>query len=296
MSFRHRSISTWPGPPSSHEASPTYGLNTHKTKRTAILQGNIEAMSSIVKDSASGGKYLASTLLCHIGQPYTLTHLISILFQITQMSGNIPLPVVTAIRAVAFLMKDHVACEVAKLVAKQLMDTLTPCLVDHVIAAIAPQVAQVHTLTDTLTTTLERVEETHKMVEREKDEKENNAQVAAERIEEAADALYSSVEDCQNILKLLTPSLEATQDRINHLSTQIATPPPTSNITPSQPTYSSITAAHLPPTVDRAVGRAAIRTRQVLLDPMHGETLFPPNSTNSEIAKQLEEALTKALR
>ncbi|KAG1735860.1 uncharacterized protein EDB91DRAFT_1083499, partial [Suillus paluster] len=209
------------------------------------------------------------------------------------MSSTTPLPVTSAIRVVAFLLKDHVACDIAESAATQLTDALTPWLVDHVVAAIAPQVARVHTSSKTMASTLEQAERVLSMLEREKTEKESNITVAAERIEEAANILFSSVEDCQNVVKALSPSLEATQNHLNLLSTQISTLPSKTTSLP-QPSYSSVVASQLQPSVDKAVGRAAIRACQVLLDPMLGETLFPPNMSNSDIAKKLKEALMKA--
>ena len=86
------------------------------------------------------------------------------------------------------------------------------CLVDHIVAVIAPQVAHVHTTSTSLVSTLEQAEQLHSMLEREKGEKDDDIKIVADRIKEAADVLFSSVEDCQNAMKVLSPSLEATQD------------------------------------------------------------------------------------
>ncbi|KAG1784716.1 uncharacterized protein HD556DRAFT_1314843 [Suillus plorans] len=126
------------------------------------------------------------------------------------MSSTTPLPVTSAIRVVAFLLKDHAACEIMDSVAARLMDMLTPKLVDHVIATIAPQVACIYAASTTIASMMEQAEKVLSMLEREKTEKEDVIKVAAERIEEAADILFSLVEDCQNVVKILSPSLEAT--------------------------------------------------------------------------------------
>lgn len=297
-----RSASIGSRPPDHRNTSPTYGLNTRRTTRSAISQNDIESMASNVKDSESGKQYLISKLICNIDQPFTLTHLISVLFQITQMSSTIPLPVTSAIRAVAFLLKDHVACEIADSAATRLTDVLTPRLVDHVIAAIAPQVASILTTSEALRDTLVQATTLQNTINRERDEQEGDLKVAAERFEEAADTLYESIEDCNNSYKLLTPSLEFTQDRLNNLSTQLSQQPRTQSTSPTvntvnpatvsqTQTYSSVTAAHLPPSIDKAVSRAAIRARQILLDPLPGDNLFPPDTPHAAIVLKLKTAL-----
>jgi hypothetical protein len=50
-------------------------------------------------------------------------------------------------------------------------------------------------------------------------------------------------------------------------------------------------ASHLPPSVDKAVGCAAIHAREILLEPQPNSTLFPPNTSNSDIVKKLKMAL-----
>lgn len=155
-----------------------------------------------VKDSISGKTFLESKLLCHVDQPFTLNHLILVLFQITQMSSTTPAPVIAATRAVAFILKDHVASEIANMVAKQVTDSVTAKLVDHVVAAISPQVALVYNTSQSLTTTLEDAMSLHNSIGRERTEKEEGIKTAADRIEEAADALYESVETYQKALQI----------------------------------------------------------------------------------------------
>jgi hypothetical protein len=189
-----------------------------------------------------------------------------------------------------------------------LTDTLTTCLVDHTIAALAPQVANVHAALeslaktaqkteDSLLVTLDKAERLHQIAREERMEQEGGVSIAAEHLKEAADALYSSVKDCQNALKILTPSLDATQDHINQLSSQLSSIPTSSQALQTQTnqatqhSYSSVVTTHLPPTVDQAVGRAAIRARQILLDPKPGVSLFQSGSSNKNITTCLREAI-----
>ncbi|KAG1824333.1 uncharacterized protein BJ212DRAFT_1475637 [Suillus subaureus] len=161
--------------PASPTSSPTYSLNTRKTTRSTLPQATIEAMPNTVKNTSSGKKFLESKLLSLINEPCTLTHLISILFQISQMSSSTLASVTAAIRAVAFIMKDHEANEIVEKVvdqvaakaAEQIMDSLTTRLVNHVITAISPQVALVHTVSQSLTTSLEQATRLQNTLKRE---------------------------------------------------------------------------------------------------------------------------------
>ncbi|KAG1883935.1 hypothetical protein F4604DRAFT_1677121 [Suillus subluteus] len=287
--------------PASHTTSPTYGLNTCKTARSPVTQEAIEAMSNRVKDAPSGRTFLKLKLLCHVGQPYT----------ITQMSSTTPVPVVVAIRDVAFLLKEVETGEVADAVTKQvaqsfitnladnnvadaiskkITDDITTKLVDHVVAAISPQVALVHNISQSLTSTIEDTRSLHVSIGRERTEKENNVKTAVDRIEDAADALYDSVETYQKALQVLTPSLDATQEKIDQLTTQISkTPTPTQGT--AHQSYSSVVATHTPPQVDMALGRAALQAHQILLDPLPGEVLFPPNTSKRDIADKIKTAV-----
>jgi hypothetical protein len=180
-------------------------------------------------------------------------HLTSILFHITQMSSATPVPVNAAIRAVAFLLKKQIVCEIAEAAARnlaedltnRLTDTLTTRLIDHTIAALAPQVTNIHAASeslaktaqkteDSLLVTLDKAERLHRIAREERTEQEGGVSIAAERLEEVADALFSSVEDCQNALKILTPSLDTTQDHINQLSSQLSSIPTLSQTLPTQ--------------------------------------------------------------
>ncbi|KAG0692993.1 hypothetical protein DFH29DRAFT_1007803 [Suillus ampliporus] len=295
-----RGSSTGIRPPITHAASPANtGLNTRQTVRMPITQAEIEAIPNKVMDHLSTEKYLSQILISLSNEPYMLTHLTLILLHITQLPGNTPMHVIAAIRTVTFILKKHTACEIAETAAKQVVDTLSTRIVNSVITAIAPQVATVLHSSESLVTTLKQADELYHSMKMEHDtrdaehnEKEESVHIAAEHIEEAADTLFTSVKDCQNALKTLSPSLDATQERINFLSMQMLSMPPSQPQETLRPTYSSMAAAHLPPMIDQAVGRAAIHARQILLDPRPGDALFPPNTSHLHIAKKLKEALS----
>ncbi|KAG2138158.1 hypothetical protein BD769DRAFT_1663727 [Suillus cothurnatus] len=186
------------------------------TSRNQLLQANIEALPGAVTNLESAEKYLASVLLHQADEPLTLLHLAGILFQITQMVKPIPLAVTNAIQATAFILKHQAASEIAevvtKVVAKQLSNSLSINIVNNVIAAIAPQVASIHTTAETMRDALEHSSKIWDSLQWEKEEEGNDLKIAAEQIEDAVDTLYESIKDCNNSYKLLTPSLEFTQD------------------------------------------------------------------------------------
>ncbi|KAG1837485.1 hypothetical protein F4604DRAFT_1692204 [Suillus subluteus] len=212
------------------------------------------------------------------------------------MSSSTPVPVVAAIQAVAFLLKNvetgNAADEITKQVthsliakldnnnlvdtiSKQITDDITAKLVDHVVAAMSPQVALVHNASQTLTSTIEDMRSLYTSIGRERTEKEDNVKMAIDRIEDAADALYDSVETYQKALQTLAPSLDATQEKLDQLTTQITKTPAQVQGT-VHPSYSSVVATHMPPQVDKALGRAALQACQILLDPLPGGILFLP--------------------
>ncbi|KAG2335916.1 hypothetical protein BDR05DRAFT_953726 [Suillus weaverae] len=249
-----RSMSMGPtASPASRTTSPTYGLNTRRTARSPIMQEEIEALSNRVKDAPSGKTYLESKLLCHIGQPFMgleTSNMVDAISKQVMDSLNVKLA-------------DY---DIADTISKKITDDITAKLVDHVVTAISPQAALVHDISQTLTPTLEDVRSLHTSIGRERTEKEENIKTAADRIEDAADALYDSVETYQKALQILTPSLDATQEKIDQLSTQIST----------------------------VLGRAAIQARQILLDPLPGEALFLLNTSNCDIATKIKTALEAA--
>jgi hypothetical protein len=163
---------------------------------------------------------------------------------------------------------------------------------DQVAAVIIPQMEKVITFTKTLTDTLDQAEENQRSLSREREEKEQDLKTSAERIEEAADAFYHSAEDCQNAMKLLTPSLDSAQNKINSLSVQLQSQP---EIHPSMangtPTFSDAVRSFTPGPADQALARAAIRARQILIDPTPGNRIFPINVTHAEVVDTLRNAL-----
>lgn len=298
---------------STDSTSPSANVTTRQTRKSAPTQDDIEALPSTIKNTVNAEEYLKKNLLCHIDEPFTLTHLISVLFHITQLKA-VPLPAVEAIRAVAFIMKKHEANEIAETITDQITNNLSPRIAEYVIAAIAPQVAKILSTSESLENTLKEAERMRTMIEREEEERKGETTTAAERFEEAADTLHESMETCSKTLKSLEPNLSKIQERIDELCLQLTSsqnptqnqndpansnsnsnpnnPTPNQQQQPYQPTYSSITAANLPPAIDKAVARAALRACQIILDPLPGGNVFTPETTHADVVKLIKEALT----
>ncbi|KAG1793279.1 uncharacterized protein HD556DRAFT_1308717 [Suillus plorans] len=287
-----------PDPPESNSSLTIEGHNTRRNPRRTTSE-EIEAMPNKVMDTRGAECYLQEKLLSIRDQPLMLTHLSSVLFHITQMSSGIPLPVITAIQAIAFILKCHTACEIAKAAAKHFTNNISTSLTEQLTMAISLQIEQIQSPTETLKTTIHDTETLRKNMQHERDEKEGDSQTAAERIEEATNILHDSVNECKDTLKTLQPALETTQKHVTHLSTQLLASKQLNAIPvqapgPAKPTYSSITAANLPPSVDQAMARAATRARQILITPKVGSNIFPDANQHADIVKTIKQALTNA--
>ncbi|KAG1804412.1 uncharacterized protein BJ212DRAFT_1590997 [Suillus subaureus] len=242
---------------------------THQTRRSNLSQEDIEVLPSTIKNIENAEEYLNKNLLCHVDEPFTLTHLISVLFHITQLK-SIPLPAVEAIRVVVYIMKKHEANEIAENITNQITNNLSPRIAEHVIVAIALHVAKILSTLEGLDNMLKEAERLKTMLEREKEEKRDDMATVAEHFKEVADTLHKSMNNCSKTLKSFKPNLIKAQECINELSQQLTSNPNTSQTTnmPSttqqqqqqqqQPSYSSITTANLPPSIDKAVARAAL--------------------------------------
>ncbi|KAG2132121.1 uncharacterized protein EDB93DRAFT_1107958 [Suillus bovinus] len=215
--------------PSSTIPPPTVGTATRNSVKMPLPQNNIKLLPNAVNDYNSAEKFLAKNLLSLLDEPYTIAH--------------------------------HSICKTANEIARQLTDTLTPHIIDHVVRAIAPQMAKLLTTSDQLSDTLECAEAVRKALVNDRDEMDDSLQISADQIETAADELHTSVAECQNTIELLSPSLDTTQDCLNNLSTQLLSQsmPPSDDMNTVEPafnhrqSYSSIVATNMPPSVDKAI-------------------------------------------
>ncbi|OJA20797.1 hypothetical protein AZE42_13677, partial [Rhizopogon vesiculosus] len=241
-------------------------------KRTPpdLTTADIIALSNEVKDAVSGRRYLERTAIAIDGKPYTTNELSGILLHITQLK-SVPLSAQTAIRAVAFILEEHASIEIASTIAK------------HVIEAISPHIANIQSTSAALASTSNSLALTNTPAV-DLEAKLISLNDTATRIEDAADGVFSSTEDIKNAIEILSPSLDKTHHLLDTFAAKISSSTPAQTTTPAlKPSYSSITANNLSPSIDRAVARASIRARQILLLPKPGNSIFPPNLPHADI-------------
>ncbi|KAG2119714.1 uncharacterized protein F5147DRAFT_647611 [Suillus discolor] len=186
-----------------------------RSTNVILTPTEIEAQPSTVTDAASAHLYLKKKSLCHATKPYTITHLILVLLQITQISGSIPLPVLTAIRSVVFLLKQHVideismaaAQQIAQTVARQVSDSVTTKLVDHIVATIAPQVAHLLTASEKLENLIEKTENPKTLIN-EVDQDTDTNPVTPKIIDHITTAMAPQLERLSSTSSSLSKSLE----------------------------------------------------------------------------------------
>ncbi|KAG6376678.1 hypothetical protein JVT61DRAFT_1685 [Boletus reticuloceps] len=106
--------------PTVFTAQPT----RHSSQNICLTKDEIASQEKEVKDANNGAAYLEKTLLCLVGQPFTIEHLATILLHIMQIK-SIPLPAIEAIRAVAFLLEHKAITQTANAVAAQLREDLS---------------------------------------------------------------------------------------------------------------------------------------------------------------------------
>ncbi|KAF9232848.1 hypothetical protein BU15DRAFT_80763 [Melanogaster broomeanus] len=140
---------------------------------------------------------------------------------------KIPLMVIEAIRSVAFLLEEDVTSRIATIVTSHISDLASKEITSHVIRAIAPHVANILTTSEALHENVEEIKKLHSSLS--SNPNADDIDISIGRVEEATDAVLSSLEDVKNVVTLLNPSLEATQECINNLiskTTELPPPPP----------------------------------------------------------------------
>ncbi|KAN0086066.1 hypothetical protein V8E55_007200 [Tylopilus felleus] len=155
-------------------------------------------------------------LICRVGHPFTISHLAKSLVHISQLE-KVSRPAVEAIRVVAFLLQDHAASELATLVLDQIKMTAAK-VSNHVITVISPHVANILHSAELLHNNIDKINHTEKTIIDSLTPAALEAFVG--RAEEAADAIFSGINNVKNTIELLTPSLDSTQNCINSVFTK----------------------------------------------------------------------------
>ncbi|KIK73036.1 hypothetical protein PAXRUDRAFT_21301 [Paxillus rubicundulus Ve08.2h10] len=182
----------------SHVATPpiTTRRSTRQTdpNNDISLRRNESSASNrfSVIDVISDEEYLNKSLITLEGEPFTPEHLSSMLFHIMQME-KVPLPVVEAIRVVAFLLENQAASKNAKLITSHITTQALKDIAAQVITAISLHIANMLITSESMTS---RIKDLEKLQSDMKANAESTGPIASvERAEEAADAILSSLED-----------------------------------------------------------------------------------------------------
>ncbi|KIJ11279.1 hypothetical protein PAXINDRAFT_15817 [Paxillus involutus ATCC 200175] len=110
-----------------------------------------------VKDVESGLKYLESKLLCVVGEPINSEHLMTTLFNISQLK-NVSKPATEAIRAVAYLLGEQETTKSATMISTQVKEMISGEVASHIVAAISPHITNLMKTVDQLETNTKEVE------------------------------------------------------------------------------------------------------------------------------------------
>ncbi|KIK91275.1 hypothetical protein PAXRUDRAFT_13868 [Paxillus rubicundulus Ve08.2h10] len=165
----------------------------------------------------------------------------------------------------------------------------------QVIRATFAHVANMLQLTDMLNTNTKELEDLY--MSSKTNTEASAANDSPTRVEEAADAILSSLEDVKNSIALLTPSLDCTQERINSLiakTTELTSSAVHSSNSTNPISYSAAvksTKATMDPMITAMVAKASTRDKQVLIDLVEGQ-LYELSQSASSIAEQIKKALT----
>lgn len=295
MSNGKNQTGSGPGPraptPSAIAAQTTcnLALNTQLSKEDIVSQ------EKAVKDANGGAAYLEKSLLCLVGQPLTIEHLVHVLFQIMQIK-SVPLPAVEAIRAVAFLLEREAITQTAEVVAAQIHTTISQEITQQVITALAPHIAKLLTTNESLNTTINSLDAIHSKAADTLNEEAMSSAIKC--LTSAVDMVVTESTVVKDTIDPLTPSLVAMQDFIKSLLSATAD----LNLNPTmnqllQKTYSDALwtpapfSSSIPTPTTTVLARAAIRDCQILIDPHKGHTLHSPDQSTSSIADKLKSIL-----
>lgn len=234
-------------------------INRRSSSRLGTTSQEIATTKSEVIDIVSARKYLERTAMAISGQPYATDKLADILLHITQMKG-VSLPAQTAIRAVAFILEDTAAIEIADSISK------------YVTAAISPHIAKLHEVAEAIATTSDIMNDTQTKI---KESSITPSNPSAESLIETT---------------LVNTRLEKIQQTVDTLSTQVKE-------TSRQGGYKAALLTGLDDqgntnqqTIQRAA-REAIKARQILIDISPDSPIAPGKVTHAQLVDKIKKAL-----
>ncbi|KAF8419234.1 hypothetical protein L210DRAFT_3655331 [Boletus edulis BED1] len=282
----HNTEGTTSEPP--EEPAPTQNITTRVTRKSARTthptSEDIRKQDYEVKDDKSGAAYLEKSLLSLVGEPITTENLSTVLLHITQLP-NVPRPATEAIRAVAFLMEKDVYVKSAVGIIQHLNNDLPTLIKQHVNEAIAPHIVSLTNTKKSLDNTARTLAETILCatdINIQTKEATKTLEKGTTDTRDSIDQMIAAIEKTSDNVKMLIddPSRSQSSNAQNSRSYSdvLRAPPPT--------TTHSTTSISTP--ASAALARAALRERQILIDPQRGHSLYPPDQTTPTIVDDLK--------
>lgn len=263
-----------------HQASapPNDNLTRPATRSSTIpLADIINNPDENVRDAQMGRSFLDKIHYTIPGEPMTAEHLSQALFYITQMKG-ITLVIRSAIRSAAYLVQDLSTSTATQTIINE----ITAKLENSLVAAISPQVAKILTAADSLIDTNSKLETTIEALPR-------NAGCVTDSTPQADP---TSLDVQLHSLMTDTSSIKEAIDDLRLLAKAQPPPNPTpyrDALTTHLPLPSSPPSTHPASTLARA--HAAIKERQILLDPDPDHPQLKSGTKKEDLAKLLQDAL-----
>ncbi|KAI6017998.1 hypothetical protein BKA83DRAFT_4109147, partial [Pisolithus microcarpus] len=262
-------------PPPSN-GGPTCPMTRSSTTPLAEI---INSQDENVRDALSARNFLDKIQYTILGEPMTAEHLFQALFYITQMKGITPMAR-SAICSAAYPVQDLSASATAQAIIKDILSKLENSLV----AAISPQVAKILSAADSLKDTNQKLESSIEGIPR------SSGCVTDYGSQTDTTALDSQL---QALVSDTTSIKEAVIDLKTMAKTQSPlTPSPYHDALLAQH-HDTTTTAHLPvnPTSDLARAHAAIKERQILLDPDCDHPTINSDMKKEDLVKLLKNAV-----
>lgn len=230
-----------------------------------------------IRSAEAGRKFLDKHQYTIPGEPVTFEHVSHALFYISQMKGVTPL-VRSTVRSAAYLVQDMVASTAAQTIVEDVTSKLETSL----IAAISPQIAKILTAAETFDKLSTKIDE------------------SADKITKNAECVphqpvltdHDSVDTCLQALTADTTTIKEAIDDLKMLTkaVQPPTPSPYREALLSQNHDTPTSQNNIPVSIARA--HAAVKERQILLDPDHDHPQINNNTSKDSMIDMLKQAIT----
>ena len=246
-----------------------------------------------------------------------MQNVIATLHHINQLP-NISMTIREALRAIAFILEDHAAAEIATSVISHVMTPITEQVTAQIVKAMQPHIgellhtsktlehsattmqlnhASLTTIVDTISNQTDNIAIIHTNIEEKLSHTTESTNLTLDKLKDTLTKI-TLVSNIQTSIDKILPTIETTQARLNelldynktnnHERTQTnANQPSYSNILKTSPPI-TLTNAYTPTQTTPAIAHTAVRERQILIQPTGTEPLFDPHFTPEEITLCLE--------